>query len=91
MRRQAKTDANQAEIVEALRKFGCSVETLHPVGQGVPDLMVGYRGVNLLFEVKAKLKGRLTPQQHVWHAEWRGQVTVVHSAEDALEVLEGVE
>ena len=41
MRRAARTDANQAEIVAALRGVGASVQPLHAVGQGCPDLLVG--------------------------------------------------
>ena len=48
-----KTDKNQAEIAKTLRKMGCSVHSLHKVGQGVPDLLVGYRGHNYLVELKS--------------------------------------
>ena len=37
MRRAARTDANQAAIVDALRSVGCSVVSLSAVGKGVPD------------------------------------------------------
>ena len=52
MRRAARADSNQAEIVDALRKVGASVQPIHTVGGGVPDLLVGFRGQNYLFEVK---------------------------------------
>ena len=39
----AHIDANQPEIVKALRDAACSVEPLHDVGRGVPDLLVGRR------------------------------------------------
>ena len=44
MRRAARVDRNQAEIVVALRAGGASVQPLHAVGKGVPDLLVGWRG-----------------------------------------------
>ena len=50
--RAAKVDKNQTEIVEAFRKLGFSVQHLHTVGGGVPDLLVGRGGINLLVEVK---------------------------------------
>ena len=88
MRRASKVDENQREIVAALRGVGASVAPLHAVGKGVPDLLVGYRGVNLLLEVKdgdkAPSDRRLTPQQIEWHESWRGQKCVVLSADDAL-------
>ena len=55
MRRAAKIDANQTEIVKALRQVGASVQSLASTGKGCPDLLVGFRGVNWLLEVKAKL------------------------------------
>lgn len=88
MRRAARTDANQVEIVDALRRAGCSVQVLSSVGAGCPDLLVGRAGRNKLMECKDGDKPpserRLTPDQEKWHAEWRGEVDVVKSAEEAL-------
>ena len=88
MRRAAKVDANQAAIVAVLRQVGASVQPLHAVGGGVPDLLVGYRGRNWLVEVKDGEKPasarKLTPDQAEWHAAWRGQVAVLKSDEEAL-------
>ena len=90
-RRASRTDANQVAIVDALRKVGASVMPLHGVGMGCPDLLVGFRGVNLLVEVKDGDKvpsaRRLTDMQTKWHIVWNGQVAVVTSPEDALELL----
>lgn len=90
MRRASRTDANQAAIVAALRRAGASVQPLHAVGQGCPDLLVGYRGQTLLLEVKDGAKPpsarRLTPDQVDWHAAWRGSpVAVVCTVSEALE------
>lgn len=86
MRRAARTDANQAEIVEALRQVGASVVLLHQVGGGCPDIGVGFRGHTYLLEIKAE-GGRLTEDEREWHASWRGHVAVVYSVEDALRVI----
>lgn len=40
MRRAGRIDANQAEIVKALRAIGCSVQSLAGVGNGCADLVV---------------------------------------------------
>ena len=56
MRRAAAVDANQSEIVAALRKAGVTVTPLHQVGGGCPDLLCGFRGVNTLLEVKDHAK-----------------------------------
>lgn len=83
MRRTAKVDANQGRIVEALRKAGATVQPIHDVGRGVPDLLVGYRSQNTLIE--CKLPGEtLNPLQSVWFENWRGQACVAHTEEEAL-------
>lgn len=88
MRRAAKVDANQFEIVAALRAVGATVQPLHAAGQGCPDLLVGYLGVNFCLEVKDGAKPpsarKLTPDQVKWHDTWRGQVAVVSGVKDAL-------
>jgi hypothetical protein len=91
MRRAAKVDANQAEIIAALRKIGASVQPLHAVGAGCPDLAVGWRGMTSLLEIKDGSKPpsarKLTPDQVKWHAEWRGHVAVVETVEQAIEAV----
>ena len=84
--RAKRTDANQSAIIAVLRQVGATVVDLSAVGKGVPDLLVGHRGVTYLLEVK-NLKGRnrLTPDQDVFYAWWRGApVTIVRTADDAL-------
>jgi hypothetical protein len=83
-----RTDRNQREISAALRAAGCSVESLHRVGGGVPDLIVGRKGRNYLLEIK---DGALSPSRRVlndeqrrWHIYWRGQVAVVTTIGEAL-------
>lgn len=91
MRRAARVDDNQPEIVAALRAVGATVEPLHFVGRGFPDIAVGYRGYNYLIEIKdgAKppSKRRLTVDERDWHDQWRGQVTVVESVDQALKAI----
>jgi hypothetical protein len=92
MRRAAHIDSNQSAIVDALRAAGASVEPkLARVGEGCPDLLVGIRGVNALFEIKdgekTPSRRKLTQDEKDWHAEWRGTVYVIYSVEQALKVL----
>lgn len=92
MRRAAKKDDNHANVVDALRQIpGCTVQDLAAVGNGCPDLLVGFRGRNLCLEIKDGSKPpshrRLTPEQVVWHHEWRGQVVVVEDVEQAVRVV----
>jgi hypothetical protein len=50
--------------------------------------LVGYKGLNMLLEVKDGSKPpsaqKLTPQQEIWHRDWRGHRVVVNSPEAAL-------
>jgi hypothetical protein len=91
-RTRARVDDNQPEIVAALRKHGASVACLHQCGGGIPDLLVGFKGVNFLIEVKDGLKRpsarKLTPDQHNWHELWRGQVSIVTNCAEAIALME---
>lgn len=92
MRRAAKVDTNQAAIVAALRAVGCTVQLLHAVGKGCPDLMVGRGGQTFLIEVKdgalPPSARKLTPDQVAWHSLWRGRpVAVVTDVKEALEAV----
>ena len=91
MRRVACVDENQRELVKAMRRLGVSVQLLHAVGQGCPDVLVGWKGRNLLLEVKDGSKvpsaRKLTEAQEEWHRAWRGQVAVVSSLDEVIDVL----
>ena len=81
-----RTDSNQQEIINALRSIGASVQDLSKVGCGVPDILVGYRGQNHLVEIKAD-KNKLTDRQVRWHNEWHGNVLVIRSLHQALDII----
>lgn len=89
-----KSDSNQAEIIDALRVIpGCSVQVLSAVGDGCPDLLVGYRGFNFLFEVKdptqPKHRHELTDDQRAFHGAWNGQVQKVFSLKEIITAMTG--
>lgn len=89
--RNARVDNNQADIVAVLREVGATVQPLHFVGRGCPDILVGFRGVNYLMEIKdgnkALSKRQLTPAEREFHATWGGQVAIVEDYEAALAVI----
>ncbi len=91
MRQAARIDDNQAEIVKALRMVGASVQTLGQVGEGCPDILIGFMGKNLLAEIKdpskPPSKRKLNARQEKWHREWNGQVTVIETVQDAFRLL----
>lgn len=90
MYRAAKRDKNEREIIDALLKIGCTVQQLDDAY--VPDLLVGYitstgDKINILMEVKNK-KGTLKKGQIAWHESWKGQVAVVRTVEEALDLFD---
>ena len=85
MRRAAKRDIAEPEIVRVLVQCGFSVYRLNqPV-----DLLVGFRGRNFLVEVKTGNKGygkSLNDNQRDFNDGWRGaKVVTLHSAQDAMD------
>lgn len=97
-----KVDRNQRDIIDALKKAGCSVRSLAAVGDGMTDLIVGIAGKNLLLEVKdgqaPPSRQKLTPAQKRFHTldlkhpdkYWQGQKAVVSTVHEALAVVIGV-
>ena len=74
-------DANEPEIVDALRAVGASVLLIDDI-----DLVVGFRGVNYLLEVKTAT-GKLNKKQEKFFRGWLGQVNIVRTVEQALGLI----
>lgn len=89
MRRRAKADANQQQIVRELRALGMSVRHTHTIGQGFPDLAVGWRGVTLLVELKVD-GGRLSADEVEFFEAWRGAAIVARTSEEIVRWFEAV-
>ena len=94
MRRAARIDSNQPEIVQALRDVGASVALTHQLGGGFPDLVVGYRANNFLIEIKdgskPPSKRQLTEDEKDFHAAWRGKIEIANSVDEALYIIGAV-
>lgn len=86
MRRAAKVDSNQEQIVSALRAAGATVQSLAAIGKGCPDLLVAKSGGMWLIEVKSG-KGKTNELQAKWHIGWNAPVHVVYGPEEALRVI----
>ncbi len=84
--RRHRKDHNQDEIVGHLRKLGATVHVLSQAGDGVPDLLVGFRGLNILIECKVE-GSDLSMKQREWFRNWTGQATVCHSARQAENII----
>lgn len=87
-----RVDQNHKSLVERLRTHpGVSVFSLAPLGKGVPDLCLGYRGINVLIEVKTA-KGKLNSTQNMWHVAWTGApVVILRSPEEADKLIENID
>lgn len=84
-RYRQRKDLNQPEIVQALEAVGADVYVMH----APCDLLVGFRGRNLLLEVKRPKVGKVTPAQAKWNARWRGQRATVKTPEEAIAAITG--
>jgi hypothetical protein len=82
--RAKRVDANQDQIVSALRAAGAFVYVI-----GLPvDLLVGFKGHTFLIEVKDGPRKRLTALQEEFFNEWTGSTLCrVDSAEAALRMI----
>lgn len=92
MRRKARTDENQNGIVESLRGIpGVSVHITSQLGDGFVDIIVGYKGVNYLVELKDGNKPpsqrKLTDDEIAWHSKWKGQKAVCNSFDEVFELI----
>jgi len=90
MRRAARRDDNEKEIVAAMREAGAYVKAIND--EGLFDLLVSYRGKTLLIEVKDGAKPpsarRLTEAEQKFHDEWPGSdLYIINSVEEALALL----
>jgi len=77
--------------VKTFRDLGCSVLILSMVGKGCPDICVGFRGKNYLFEIKCGDKPlssqKLTKMEIKFFDDWRGYVSIISSKDDVLEFI----
>jgi len=87
MTRYAKrTDDNHSDVVAEIRSalHDATVFDASGAGRGFPDLVIGWRGRNYLFEIKdgdkAPSARGMTDAQKEFHLSWKGQVHIVHSA-----------
>lgn len=78
-----RRDANESEIVKALRAIGCTVMQTDAV-----DLIVGVNSkTNLLMEIKTET-GKLKPSQEKLLQTWRGQYAIVRTVEEAINLVD---
>ena len=81
--RAKKVDKNQPEIIEQAKKLGISVQSLHELGKGCPDVLFGYAGINILAEIKDG-NNDLNDMQIDYHNTWNGQVCTIRNIDDLV-------
>jgi hypothetical protein len=90
MRRAARRDDNEQDIIKAMREAGAYVKQIND--EGLFDLLVSHRGETLLIEVKDGAKPpsarRLTEAELKFHEEWPGSdLFIITSVEEAIALL----
>ena len=90
MRRAARVDDNQTDIVKCFRRMGYEVAILSAVGDGMTDVLISKTGINCLVEIKNGNRDpseqKLTPKQERFHKNWQGLRAIVNSIETALQL-----
>ena len=93
MRRAAKVDSNQKQIVKDLRKLGFSVLPGHD------DILIGYQGLTVWVEIKSPdtigkdgeiKQSKIRESQKKLASEWRGQYWICSSTEEILENIKNL-
>lgn len=89
-------DANQGPLLALARRLGASVKVTSQVPEWV-DATVGFRGQNLLWEVKRsgwraeKKRGRKLTKteegQAELHTNWQGRIEIVETPDDVVRAL----
>lgn len=90
MRRAAKVDANQPDIVKRLREIGVWVRPMHRVGEGFPDLLCWHRGRFFLVEVKMPGEGPNTEQAE-FISTCPGELYIARTEDEAILAAVGAE
>jgi hypothetical protein len=90
MRRAARRDNGEQDIIKAMRAEGAFVKVIND--EGTFDLLCWYNGRTLLLEIKDGSKPpsarRLTPAEQKFHDEWPGDnLYIVNSVEEAIALL----
>jgi len=102
MRKLAKTDENQQEIIDQLKSlpYRLSMIATHQLGGGFPDLVIGYKGRNLLVEIKNPEWATrtelvdpfemLTEDEESFLMQWEGEYIIAFDIDPILDWIAGV-
>jgi hypothetical protein len=84
-----RVDENQNQIIHTFIALGATVLNLSRVGQGCPDLLIGYKGKHsILVEVKSNERKPFTEPQVKFMQNWRGgPVSRIDSVDAAIRLI----
>jgi hypothetical protein len=83
-----RVDENQKLIINTFIAMGASVLNLSRVGQGCPDLLIGYKNKSVLVEIKKDSKAVFTEPQVKFMQNWRGgPVSRIDSVDAAIRLI----
>jgi Holliday junction resolvase len=87
MRRAARVDANQTEIVAAFRKRGWSVLIISQL-KNCCDIFVAKGGRTIAVEIKDGTKAesaqKLTSGELAFFESWKGELAIIKSVDDVI-------
>jgi rhamnose utilization protein RhaD (predicted bifunctional aldolase and dehydrogenase) len=83
-----RVDANQNQIIHTFIALGASVLNLSRVGEGCPDILIGYKKHSVLCEIKANEKSIYTEPQVKFMQNWRGgPISRIDSVDAAIRLI----
>jgi Holliday junction resolvase len=83
-----RVDLNHQEVVKTLRSLGATVFDASRMGQGFPDLVVGYNHQTVLVEIKSGEQKKFTSAQLKFMADWKGSaVTRINDVDGAIRLI----
>lgn len=83
-----RVDENQKQIIHTFIALGASVLNLSRVGEGCPDILIGYRNQSVLCEIKRNEKAPFTEPQIKFMQNWRGgAVSRIDSVDAAIRLI----
>jgi rhamnose utilization protein RhaD (predicted bifunctional aldolase and dehydrogenase) len=83
-----RTDANQAQIIHTFIALGATVLNLSRVGEGCPDILIGYKKHSVLCEIKRNDKAPYTESQVKFMQNWRGgAISRIDSVDAAIRLI----
>ena len=83
-----RVDDNQKQIIHTFIALGASVLNLSRVGEGCPDILIGYKKHSVLCEIKRDNKALYTESQVKFMQNWRGgPVSRIDSVDAAIRLI----